>query len=190
MQVSNPVNKFRGLQLVRTLARGWKTATIRRLTSGSYPYDAHRRRAAHTGHTTQAITSREPYDSTWHPVQGGSGLTTNRPTCGLSRVNGCLPLRGLCLCPEESSTASVTQKTSLRLQWSYSRQVKRDTRGTGLCLRTAFFSSPWLKPGVSKKGSDESRLTIGGDERIRTAGAAFAEPCLTTWRRRHVHVSV
>src|SRR6266699_3009355 len=25
---------------------------------------------------------------------------------------------------------------------------------------------------------------LGGDERIRTAGAAFAEPCLTTWRRR------
>ena len=25
---------------------------------------------------------------------------------------------------------------------------------------------------------------MGGDERIRTAGAAFAEPCLTTWRRR------
>ncbi len=23
-----------------------------------------------------------------------------------------------------------------------------------------------------------------GDERTRTAGAAFAEPCLTTWRRR------
>jgi hypothetical protein len=28
-------------------------------------------------------------------------------------------------------------------------------------------------------------LEKGGDERIRTAGAAFAEPCLTTWRRRH-----
>ena len=27
-------------------------------------------------------------------------------------------------------------------------------------------------------------LEKGGDERIRTAGAAFAEPCLTTWRRR------
>src|SRR5713226_1378287 len=27
-------------------------------------------------------------------------------------------------------------------------------------------------------------LGKGGDERIRTAGAAFAEPCLTTWRRR------
>src|SRR6266852_3735571 len=27
---------------------------------------------------------------------------------------------------------------------------------------------------------------IGGDERIRTAGAAFAEPCLTTWRRRPI----
>src|SRR6202011_332951 len=26
----------------------------------------------------------------------------------------------------------------------------------------------------------------GGDERIRTAGAAFAEPCLTTWRRRRM----
>lgn len=26
----------------------------------------------------------------------------------------------------------------------------------------------------------------GGDERIRTAGAAFAEPCLTTWRRRPI----
>src|SRR5262245_1551726 len=25
---------------------------------------------------------------------------------------------------------------------------------------------------------------MGGDERIRTADAAFAEPCLTTWRRR------
>ncbi len=27
-------------------------------------------------------------------------------------------------------------------------------------------------------------VSLGGDERIRTAGAAFAEPCLTTWRRR------
>ena len=30
-----------------------------------------------------------------------------------------------------------------------------------------------------------NHVCLGGDERIRTAGAAFAEPCLTTWRRRH-----
>src|SRR5258706_9979414 len=37
----------------------------------------------------------------------------------------------------------------------------------------------YRKKDVTRK----SRL-LGGDERIRTAGAAFAEPCLTTWRRR------
>ena len=31
-------------------------------------------------------------------------------------------------------------------------------------------------------------LGKGGDERIRTAGAAFAEPCLTTWRRRRLNL--
>src|SRR6266568_6377404 len=40
--------------------------------------------------------------------------------------------------------------------------------------------------GLHFKNGDVAYLTayLGGDERIRTAGAAFAEPCLTTWRRR------
>src|SRR5216684_3666204 len=40
--------------------------------------------------------------------------------------------------------------------------------------------------GLYFKNGDVAYLTtyLGGDERIRTAGAAFAEPCLTTWRRR------
>src|SRR6266481_518650 len=33
---------------------------------------------------------------------------------------------------------------------------------------------------------ERNHVWFGGDERIRTAGAAFAEPCLTTWRRRRV----
>ena len=45
--ISYPWLKPRGLQLVRTLARGWETATLGRLTSGNYPYYAHRRIAAH-----------------------------------------------------------------------------------------------------------------------------------------------
>src|ERR1017187_3936238 len=39
--------------------------------------------------------------------------------------------------------------------------------------------------GTYKKRHDlQNHVWLGGDERIRTAGAAFAEPCLTTWRRR------
>ena len=37
-----------------------------------------------------------------------------------------------------------------------------------------------------KKTRSTNHVSLGGDERIRTAGAAFAEPCLTTWRRRPV----
>ncbi len=37
---------------------------------------------------------------------------------------------------------------------------------------------------MKKERRDNIHVSLGGDERTRTAGAAFAEPCLTTWRRR------
>src|SRR5437763_15484038 len=43
-------------------------------------------------------------------------------------------------------------------------------------------------PLVNKEKRDlTNHVSQGGDERIRTAGAAFAEPCLTTWRRRRLN---
>ncbi len=54
---------------------------------------------------------------------------------------------------------------------------------TGTLLRSCQVGA--LKRTPTKRRDLQNHVSeLGGDERIRTAGAAFAEPCLTTWRRR------
>src|SRR5581483_10400015 len=57
-----------------------------------------------------------------------------------------------------------------------------DNRFGGIAVRRAHEEHL----AYTKKDAPGIPRRIGGDERIRTAGAAFAEPCLTTWRRRPI----
>ncbi len=106
------MNKFRGLHLTRTLARSWKVDTIRRLTSGSYPYYAHRRIAAHTGQKMQALRIQAVAHLSCHPVQVCvQGLIDRLAERTLWRKRF-LPCRGIVPLPPMFSRLSIlTQYT-------------------------------------------------------------------------------